>query len=300
MLIGILMTGRPKQDEDVQPHCLVEAGQTLGHGMLLLHEPEIVISKNQHQTEILHMGALLPKLDVIINRPGYIEEPSLHTITTEALANAGYKIINRSPLSIISKNKLAQHIMLAKAGVPMPSWAIVRRPDRAMEAAEKIGFPLIIKVAFGTHGKGVFYAENLETLKPIVDYLAIRDRNPIILEKFIAEADRKDLRIFIVGNEVVAAMQRTAVDHDIRANASLGGVGSPVELTEEEKKTALEAAKTFALDIAGVDMLRSESGSLVIEVNANPGFEELERATGQNVAEAIIKFATQDIPSAAE
>ena len=153
-----------------------------------------------------------------------------------------------------------------------------------------IGFPVMIKVAFGTHGKGVFLAENIETLSPIVDYLTIRDGNPVIIEEFVAEAGRKDLRAFVIGDQVIAAMERTARDGDVRANASLGGVGRPVTLTDEEQQIAVKATKAFDLDLAGVDLLRSARGPLVIEVNANPGFEELTRATDIDVAGAIIEF----------
>ena len=148
----------------------------------------------------------------------------------------------------------------------------------------------MIKVAFGTHGKGVFLAENIETLSPIVDYLTIRDGNPVIIEEFVAEAGRKDLRAFVIGDQVIAAMERTARDGDVRANASLGGVGRPVTLTDEEQQIAVKATKAFDLDLAGVDLLRSARGPLVIEVNANPGFEELTRATDIDVAGAIIEF----------
>ena len=125
-----------------------------------------------------------------------------------------------------------------------------------------IGFPVMIKVAFGTHGKGVFLAENIETLSPIVDYLTIRDGNPVIIEEFVAEAGRKDLRAFVIGDQVIAAMERTARDGDVRANASLGGVGRPVTLTDEEQQIAVKATKAFDLDLAGVDLLRPLAGLL--------------------------------------
>lgn len=158
-----------------------------------------------------------------------------------------------------------------------------------MQAALELGFPVVLKTPFGTHGVGIFFSENAETLQPIVDYLAVSDKNPVVVEKFIADAGRSDLRVFIVGKRVVAAMQRTAPEGDIRANAALGGIGTRVDLTEKEVELALQVAQLFRLDIAGVDLLRGKDGSVVIEANANPGFKELERATGVDVVGAIIE-----------
>lgn len=291
MRLGILTSGRAKQADDpaLLPR-LVEAGRAAGHEVVVLHEPEMMIVALDDRLEVTHLGQPLPAFDVIINRPGYVTEPGLHAVTTEALKKLGIRVVNHSPLVGASKNKLAGHLVLQAAGVPMPAWAIARRPEWAVKAAEVIGYPVMIKVAFGTHGKGVFYAQNVETLAPIVDYLNIRDGNPVIVEKFLVEAKRKDLRVFVVGGEVVAAMERQAKDGEMRANAALGGTGKPVDLTDKERRIAIQASRAFDLEIAGVDLLRSAEGPLVIEVNANPGFEELERATGVDVAGAIIDF----------
>jgi len=173
----------------------------------------------------------------------------------------------------------------------MPRWAIVHTVKEARRASALLGFPLIAKVAFGTWGAGVFYAENLETLQPIMHYLQVRDGNPVILETFIEEANRTDLRVFVVGGKIIAAMERKARPGDVRANTSIGGEGHTAQLTKDEERVALDAAHVSELDIAGVDILRSKQGPLVIEVNANPGFAELERVTGVNIAKTIIEFA---------
>ena len=175
--------------------------------------------------------------------------------------------------------------------MPYPKSFVTKKPESALEAAIQIGFPVIIKVAFGTIGKGIFYAPDQETFGPIVEYLAIRDRNPVIVQEFIKEADRKDLRVFVVGGKIVASMERCAPEGDVRANTSNGGTGKVVILTKEEQDLALRVADVFGLEIIGIDLIRSNRGPLVIEVNANPGFSELERATGIDVAKAIIEFA---------
>ncbi len=173
----------------------------------------------------------------------------------------------------------------------MPPWAIVRAPAHALEAANRLGFPVIMKVPFGTHGKGVFYAIDSETFLPMVEYLNVRDGNPLIIEKFITEAQRKDLRVLVLQGKIVTAMERTARAGDVRAKASLGGSGTAVELSVAESALALKATEVVGLDLAGVDILRSTDGPLLIEINANPGFGELERATGMDVAKVIVEAA---------
>lgn len=292
MIIAILRSDQPKPgeaDTTVVPR-LMEAGRARGHEMIELFEPEIVIRHTDPKTVIEHKGSPLPAIDVIINRPSFVEEPSLHTVTTDALQRAGYKLVNGHPLASVGKNKLAQHLILSANCVPMPAWAIARTPWRSVEAAKSIGFPVVIKVAFGRHGKGVFLAENEKTLLPIVDYLNVRDKNPVIIEKFIEEAAGTYVRAFVVGDKVVAAKERKTND-DVRANAAFYGENTAIELTDEERRIALGAAKAFDLDIAGVDLLRSKNGPLVLEVNASPGFESLEETTGIDVAGAIIDFA---------
>lgn len=230
--------------------------------------------------------------DVIIARPNFVEEPMPHATTLEALKQMGIPVLNGNPEAlVISKDKLTQHLRFKAANLPMPPWAIVRAPAHALEAANRLGFPVIMKVPFGTHGKGVFYAIDSETFSPMVEYLNVRDGNPLIIEKFISEAQRKDLRVLVLQGKIVAAMERTARAGDVRANASLGGSGTAVELSVAESALALKATEVVGLDLAGVDILRGANGPLLIEINADPGFGELERATGMDVAKVIIEAA---------
>jgi ribosomal protein S6--L-glutamate ligase len=172
---------------------------------------------------------------------------------------------------------------------PMPKWQIVRHPQNIPSAAKRIGFPLVLKTAFGTWGKGVFYAENLKTLQPIADYLAIRDKNPVILEEFIEEAKCNDLRVFTIGDRVIASMKRKAKKNDIRANIGIGGSGKKIKITKKEEELTLRVVRLFDLEMAGVDILRSSRGPIIIEVNSNPGLEGITEVTGIDVAGEIIK-----------
>lgn len=300
MTIGILIFSHPTEDQHTCCDRLEEAIVKRGHNIVKLYEPFLSFisppltrgDKGGSAIRILHQSNPLPPIDVIICRPNFIAEPSLHTYAPDLLAQAGYRVVNGGAAILGGKNKIAQHVMCSAHNIPCPRWGIIQKSDDALAIAREIGFPVILKVAFGTHGKGVFYAQDSETLQPIVEYLAVRDHNPIIIEEFVAEAGRKDLRIFLLGGEVVAAMERMAPEGDVRANTSNGGTGAPVVLGQAEHDLAVRAAKLFSLDIAGVDIIRSNRGPLLLEVNANPGFKELERVTGVDVAGAIVDFVS--------
>lgn len=302
MTIGILIFSEPRDEVFAGADRLVEAGQAAGHTMVKLYEPHLSFVCHTEQRDgspsdvaILHDGQPLPKPDVIISRPNFVEEPSLRTYAIQLLERAGHRVINGGSGFTWAKNKLTQHILFAQHRLPCPHWGIARKPDDTVAIAKTIGFPAIVKVAFGTHGKGVFLAKDEESLWPIVDYLGIRDDNPMIVEEFIAEAKSSDLRAFVIGSEVVGAMQRTAADGDTRANTSNGGTGCVVKLSEEERALAVRTADVFDLEIAGVDLIRSKRGPLLLEINGNPGFRELEKVTGLDIARMIIDYATQQI-----
>lgn len=298
MKIGILVYSQPKeghQPTNTNLLRLMEAAEAQGHEAEVIYEA--LLSFHEHEElEVRYGGGRLGPFDVIINRPNFTEEPTLHTITMELLAKAHYRVVNGHLSVYLTKNKLHQHTVFGSADIPCPRWSVIFGPEGLAAAIESLEFPLVAKVAFGTHGKGVFFAENFRTLKPIVDYLGVRDENPIILEQFIAEAQGSDVRAFVVGGQVVATMKRQAMLGDVRANIGSGGSGEAVELTQTEKRVVLQATRAFHLEICGVDFIRSNRGPLVLEVNANPGFEELERVTGVDVAAAIIAYASVSIP----
>ncbi len=302
MHLGILSCSNPSSDlaslespreVAVGAQRLREAAEARGHRVTRLYAPRFCFEYQGSEVHAWYEGDRFAEPDLIIYRPNFVEEPSLHTYVPEQLQSIGSRFLNGTPKIFEIKNKIIQHMRLAQAGIPMPRFALAKDPEATKGAVEQLGFPLIVKVSFGTHGKGVFYAGNWETLQPILDYLDVRDGNPVILEEFIAAAQGKDIRAFVVGGRVVAAMERMARQKDIRANASLGGVGTAVTLSPEDEALAIRAAQVFDLDIAGVDLIRSERGTLVLEVNANPGFRELEACTGIDVAGAIVDYAEQ-------
>jgi ribosomal protein S6--L-glutamate ligase len=293
MKIGILVFTRkikPESETTYESQRFLKVARDRGHQAEILFEPLFTFDFDSGQCKIEYAGKPFDNFDVILMRGGINEEPSLHTVTAETLKNAGYTVVNAGPTFSVSRNKLAQTMLLNQKQIPHPRSTIVRHPNNAAAAAGQLGYPVIIKTAFGTHGKGVFIAKDPETLQPIVDYLNIRDRNPVILQEFISEADKTDLRVYVVGDQVVAAMKRKATGSDFRSNAHQGAECDMVELTDEEHQIALDAARAFDLDIAGVDLIRSDQGPLVLEVNSSPGFEALEKTTSVDVAGEIVNY----------
>ncbi|MFA5945481.1 MAG: RimK family alpha-L-glutamate ligase [Patescibacteria group bacterium] len=282
MRVGILVSNE-QFEEFSGASRLEEAVRALGHEAVRVYERSISIPPRDE----------LKRFDVIIVRPNFTEEPSHHQAIYDGLRASGIRLVNGQVLR--TKNKLLQRLDLLDVGIPMPKGAIVQDTWTATSCARELGFPVMIKVPFGTRGKGVFFAPSEEVMKPITDYLSVRDQNPFIVEEFIAEANHSDIRAFVIGNEVIASMQLDAPAGDVRSNA--GGTGQSVELTAEERELAIKATRVMNLDIAGVDILRSNCGPLIMEVNANPGFKTLEQTTGIDVAKAIVEYAVRHFES---
>ena len=182
--------------------------------------------------------------------------------------------------------------LLAKSGVGIPKTVVSRNSTDIDDLLEKIGgTPVIVKLARGTHGNGVVLAETKKAAKSVLQalYLTDDDGTNILLQEFVEESAGTDIRAFVVGGRVVASMKRQSLDDDFRSNLHKGGEGVTIKLTEEERKTAIKAAKAVGLNIAGVDMMRSNRGPLVLEVNASPGFG-VEKVTRRDVATAIIEY----------
>jgi ribosomal protein S6--L-glutamate ligase len=196
-----------------------------------------------------------------------------------------------------SRDKLRSMQLLARAGVGIPKTIFSRGVTSDVEdLIESLGgTPVIIKLARGTHGNGVVLAETKKAAKSVLQafYVMDEDGTNIMLQEFVKESAGTDIRAFVVGGKVVASMQRQSLDDDFRSNLHQGGEGKIVKLTEEERKTAQKAAKAIGLQICGVDMMRSDRGPLVLEVNSSPGFG-IEKVTGRDVASKILDYVEQN------
>jgi len=200
----------------------------------------------------------------------------LTTATSEAIAR--------------SRDKLHSLQLMAQAGMPIPRTAVIAHPDALFAAVEAIGgLPAVVKLIRGTQGRGVFLAHQLSTITALLQRAEELNRQAIIQE-YVAESQGRDMRLIIVGNRCVAAMERRAAPGDFRANLHRGGAATAFEPDKSVGALAVSAARTHGLSVAGVDLLSSKRGPLLLEVNSSPGLEGIERATGVDIAGEIIDY----------
>jgi ribosomal protein S6--L-glutamate ligase len=214
------------------------------------------------------------------------------TAIVRQLEMQGVYTVSSSLAITRSRDKLRSMQLLAKAGVGVPKTVFSRNPTDIDDLIDKLGgTPVIIKLARGTHGNGVVLAESKKAAKSVLQafYLSNEDGTNILLQEFVKESAGTDIRAFVVGSRVVASMKRQSLDDDFRSNLHKGGEGMTVKLTEEETKMAIKAAKAMGLTVAGVDLMRSARGPLILEVNASPGFG-IEKVTKRDVATPIIEY----------
>jgi ribosomal protein S6--L-glutamate ligase len=195
-----------------------------------------------------------------------------------------------------SRDKLRSLQLLARAGVGIPKTVFTRNGADVEGLIDELGeMPVVIKLARGTHGNGVVLAETKKAAKSVMQAFHVMDDDGtnILMQEFIKESAGEDIRVFIVNGKVVASMKRKGLDDDFRSNIHQGGSGTTVKLTEQERKTAQRAAKAMGLPVCGVDIMRSNHGPLVLEVNSSPGFA-IEKVTGRNVAVKIVEYVEQN------
>lgn len=198
--------------------------------------------------------------------------------------------VNSSQAIVRSRDKLRTHQILARAKVPMPSTGFARTPEVFQEVVQNVGgYPVILKLISGTHGSGVVIAENKRQAKSTLDaFYSLKTH--ILIQEFIEEAGGSDIRAFVVDGKVVGAMKRTASDGDFRSNLHKGGTAEKFKLNKEGKAIAVKATQALGLNMAGVDMMESKRGFLVLEVNSSPGLEGIEKSTQIDIAGKVIDF----------
>ncbi|MDD9912540.1 MAG: 30S ribosomal protein S6--L-glutamate ligase [Alphaproteobacteria bacterium] len=204
--------------------------------------------------------------------------------------------LNTSASILRTRDKLRAHQVLAKKGLPMPKTSIAHSPEKTGAIIDAVGgAPVVVKlVSDSTHGEGVVLAETRAAAVSVINAFNVLNTN-ILVQEFIEESSGRDLRCFVLGDKVVAAMERIAAEGEFRSNFHQGGRTVSAKISEEEEALAINAAKTLGLEMAGVDILRSNRGPLLLEVNAYPGFEGLELATGIDIANCIIEYIEQRV-----
>lgn len=270
---------------------LKEVAKARGHEVKIIKYRDCYASIEQNNPAVSYKGEDLGKFDAIIPRiAAYMTRYG--TAIVRQLEMQGVYSLSSSIAINRSRDKLRSMQLLARAGVGIPKTVVSRNSTDIDDLLEKIGgTPVIIKLASGTHGNGVVLAETKKAAKSVLQafYLSNEDGTNVLLQEFVKESAGVDIRTFVVGNRVVASMKRQSLDDDFRSNLHKGGEGTPIKLTDEERKVAVKAAKAMGLNVAGVDLMRSARGPLVLEVNSSPGFG-IEKVTGRDVATAIIEY----------
>lgn len=202
----------------------------------------------------------------------------------------GVFTLNESVAISRSRDKLRSMQLLARKGIGMPITGFSRSPDDVRDLINiASGAPLVIKLLEGTQGIGVVLAETTKAAESVIEAFMGLKAN-IMVQEFIKESSGEDIRCFVIGDKVVAAMKRKAKEGEFRSNLHRGGTAEVIKITPEERKTAIRAASVMGLNVAGVDILRSSRGPLVVEVNSSPGLEGIEKYTGEDIAGKIIEF----------
>ena len=274
---------------------LKEEAEKRGHEVKVIKYRDCYASIEQDNPTVSYRGEDLGKFDAIIPRIASYMTRYGSAIVRQLELQGVYTASSSLAISR-SRDKLRSMQLLAKAGVGIPKTVFSRNSVDIDSLIEKVGgTPVIIKLARGTHGNGVVLAETKKAAKSVLQafYLSNEDGTNIMLQEFVEESAGTDIRAFVVGGRVVASMKRQSLDDDFRSNLHKGGEGTVAKLTEQETKMAIKAAKAMGLNIAGVDMMRSARGPLILEVNASPGFG-IEKVTGRNVAAPIIEYIEQN------
>jgi ribosomal protein S6--L-glutamate ligase len=272
---------------------LKEVAVARGHEVRVINYAKCYVSIEKDQPVVRYKGESLHDFDVIIPRIAQSYTRYGSAIVRQFEHQGAYT--TASSLAIVrSRDKLRAYQIMAKAGVAIPKTVFARETANFEDVIELAGgTPLIIKVARGTHGNGVVLAETPKAAKAVMQAFYVEGVN-FLVQEFVKESAGEDIRAFVVGSRVVASIKRQSLDGDFRSNTHQGGAGVPVKLTEEEKKTAVRAARAMGLPICGVDMMRSERGPVVLEVNSSASLKTPELVTQRDVATKFIEYVEQN------
>jgi ribosomal protein S6--L-glutamate ligase len=268
---------------------LVEAAGQRGHQVDVIDTLRVYMNITSHRPEVRYSGQNLTGYDAVLPRIGA-------SVTTYGLAvlrqfeMMGVWPLNESVAIGRSRDKLRCLQLLARAGVGLPVTAYAHSSKLADDIIEIAGgAPVIVKLLEGTQGIGVVLGETHNSAKSVIE--AFRGVNVnILVQEFIKEAGGADIRCLVIGEKVVASMMRQGAKGDFRSNLHRGGTASVVKITPEERSTVVRAARVMGLNVCGVDILRSNHGPVVMEINSSPGLEGIENATGKDIAGRIIEF----------
>jgi ribosomal protein S6--L-glutamate ligase len=273
---------------------LVEAGEAKGHEMIIVDHLKCIIELEKKDPRIYYNGEYLNDIDAIIPRIGASVTFYGTAVVTQFEMMDVFSAVKSLALTR-SRDKLRSLQVLAKAGVGLPKTIFTNYTKDVDHVIKAVGgAPLILKLLEGTQGLGVVLAETYNAANSVLEaFNGLKAR--VIAQQFVKESGGADIRVFVVDGRVVGAMKRQGKEGEFRSNLHRGGSAKIIELSDDEENTALKAAKAMGLGVAGVDMLQSDKGPLVLEVNSSPGLEGIETATGKNIAKEIIKYIERNV-----
>ncbi|BCQ34080.1 MULTISPECIES: 30S ribosomal protein S6--L-glutamate ligase [Erwinia] len=266
---------------------LLEAARARGHSIDVIDPLSCYMNINPGASAIHYRGRQLSHYDAVIPRIGSATT-FYGTAVLRQFEMCGSYPLNESLAIARARDKLRSLQLLARAGIAMPITGFAHSPDDTRDLIEMVGgAPLVVKLVEGTQGIGVVLAETRQAAESVID--AFRGLNAhILVQEFIKEARGRDVRCLVIGGKVVGAIEREAKEGDFRSNLHRGGTARRVTISDSEREIAIKAATTLGLDVAGVDILRASRGPLVMEVNASPGLEGIEKTTGLDIAAMMI------------
>jgi ribosomal protein S6--L-glutamate ligase len=268
---------------------LVEAAKARGHDVQVINPLKCYMNINMRQPSIHIGGKELAPFDAVIPRIG-ASITFYGSAVLRQFEMMGVYTINDSVGLSRSRDKLRSMQLLSRKGIGLPITGFANKPSDIPDLIDMVGgAPLVVKLLEGTQGIGVVLAETRKAAESVLEAFMGLKAN-IMVQEYIKEANGADIRCFVLGDKVIAAMKRQAKPGEFRSNLHRGGTATLIKLTPEERSTAIRAAKTMGLNLAGVDLLRSNHGPVVMEVNSSPGLEGIEAATQKDVANAIIEF----------
>jgi len=269
---------------------LLEAGREAGHEVTIVNPLYCYMNVAASCPKVHYRGGQpLPLFDAVIPRIG-ASNTFYGTAVLRHMETMGIYTLNESISISRSRDKFRSLQLLARKGIPMPLTSFAQSPDDTEDLVRMVGgAPLVIKLLEGTQGRGVVLADSHKSAVSIINAFKETGVN-ILVQEFIEESHGTDIRCFVIGDKVVAAIKRQAKEGEFRANVHQGGSASKVKLTSQERAIAITAAKTMGLKVAGVDILRSNHGPLVLEINSSPGLEAIEKTTQLNIAGKIIQY----------
>lgn len=273
---------------------LLEAGEKRGHDVRVLDTLQFDLCIRRRKPEMLYQGEPVGHVDAVIPRIGA-------SITFYGLAVVrqfemmGVYCMNESQSIARSRDKLRSLQLLCRHDIGVPPTVFTRQADHVRDCIGLVdGPPVVVKLPQGTQGIGVVLAETERAASSVIEAFHGLDQN-ILIQKFIKEAGGADIRAVVVGRRVIGAMRRQAEAGEFRSNLHRGGTATKIRLPADYRKTALAAARVLGLRFAGVDMLESKEGPMIMEVNSSPGLEGIERATGADVAAAVIEQLEREV-----